>query len=93
MGLRQQKWAKRVKLKLRKLLGRQCKQCGKKRKLEFDVIHPNGDGHGKIEWSWRMSYYRKQFDRNNLQLLCKKCNQKKSDNLVLIHHQTVEAPF
>jgi 5-methylcytosine-specific restriction endonuclease McrA len=78
MGLRQRQWAAKARLQLRRILGMKCAKCGSKdyRKLEFDLINPSADnfpnprGHHKIEWSWRMSFYRKQFAAGNLQLLC-----------------------
>lgn len=80
MGVRQRLWAKNTRLKLRRLLGLKCIKCGSKdyRKLEFDCIVPLGDNHGKKEWSWRMSIYRRELKLNNLQLLCDKCHGIKS---------------
>ena len=86
MGLRQRIWAKKKRLELRRLLGMKCAQCGSKdyRKLEFDVIIPQGGKHHKMEWSWRMSFYYQQFRKNNLQLLCGQkvgsCHNKKTIN-------------
>ena len=85
MGLRQRIWAKKKRLELRRLLGMKCAQCGSRdyRKLEFDVIIPTPhDHHGKMEWSWRMSFYRQQYREGNLQLLCgghiHSCHNKKT---------------
>ena len=80
MGLIQRAWAKRQRLLLRRKLGMKCCKCGSKdyRKLEFDCIVPTNNNHGKWEWSWRMSYYRKQYREQNLQLLCDKCHNKKT---------------
>ena len=86
MALRQRIWAKKTRLKLRRLLGMRCAVCGSKdyRKLEFDVIVPVGnDHHRKMEWSWRMSFYNQQFKLGNLQLLCGQrvgaCHNKKTN--------------
>ena len=75
MGLRQRQWAARKRLELRRLLGMKCAYCGSRdlRKLEFDVIIPvdcASYGHHKMEWSWRMSFYFRQYRQGNLQLLC-----------------------
>lgn len=93
MALRQRKWARKTRNKLRKLLGGKCKNCGKKKELEFDVIVPLGDHHHRIEWSWRMSFYRKQYDNDNLQLLCSKCNLLKRNYMQLISKTGIEQPF
>lgn len=85
MGARQRKWAKKTRLALRRLLGMKCARCGSRdfRKLEFDVIRPVGnEHHKKMDWSWRMSFYRKMHAENNLQLLCggslKSCHNQKT---------------
>lgn len=82
MGLRQREWARKKRLELRRLLGMRCQYCGSKdyRKLEFDCIKPMGDGHHcRMDWSWRMSFYRRMYREQNLQLLCSKCNSKKGN--------------
>lgn len=84
MALRQRIWAAKTRLKLRRLLGMKCVCCGTRdyRKLEFDVIKSVGSAHHqKMEWSWRMSFYRKQYELGNLQLLCggvNSCHNKKT---------------
>lgn len=83
MGLEQRQWARQQRLKLRRILQMRCWACGSRdyRKLEFDCLIPQGDKHHKIEWSWRMSFYRSQFLQHNLGLLCSKCNSKKGDSI------------
>lgn len=85
MGKRQRAWAKKKRLELRRALGMKCSCCGSRdyRRLEFDVIKPCGERHhGEMDWSWRMSFYRKQFQAGNLQLLCggsvRSCHNKKT---------------
>jgi len=82
MGKRQKAWARRETDRLRQVLGGCCSVCGTTDKLEFDVIIVvgNNDHHRKMDWSHRMSFYRKQHSLNNLQLLCKYHNGLKSDN-------------
>jgi hypothetical protein len=72
MAARQRIWAAHARKLLRRALGMKCAACGSKdyRKLEFDCIKPCGDRHHKMEWSWRISFYREQFRAGNLQLLC-----------------------
>lgn len=79
MSLRQREWAERKTKALRKQLGAKCAWCGSTRKLEFDCIKPKGHRHHKIEWSWRISFYIKEFKNGNLQLLCKHHNAAKGD--------------
>lgn len=85
MALRQRKWAWKQTRRLRKLLGGKCNICGKKKDLTFDLILPSANDfhHRDMEWSWRLSFYRREYDANNLQLLCDKCNSRKGDSLVL----------
>lgn len=78
MGVAQREWAERKRDELREELGGCCKVCGTRRKLEFDCIIPQGDKHHKMEWSWRISFYRAQHRTGNLQLLCKKHHELKS---------------
>lgn len=79
MAERQRKWARKVRNWLLDCLGRECADCGTHKNLEFDCIKPKGDRHHKIEWSWRMSFYRKEFFNNNLAIRCQKCNARKGE--------------
>jgi hypothetical protein len=81
MGLRQREWAARTTKKLKTILGGCCAECKTKRKLQFDCIRPTGDWHHRIEWSWRISFYRKQLREQNLQLLCEFHNKQKSNRV------------
>ena len=94
MAKRQRDWARRETERLRTLLGGKCRKCGTTENLEFDVIIPIGnDDHHNYEWSWRMSFYRKQLERKNLQLLCEKHNGKKQNSMELFTHEPPEEPF
>lgn len=67
-------------------------------KLEFHVLIPDdapdedSDGNGsrhhhtKMDFSWRISYYRKQDRNNNLQVLCTQCHGKQSTLSLQIHN-------
>lgn len=77
MSARQRNWAARTWAHLIADLGGRCARCGKKRDLELDCIRPQGHKHHRIEWSWRISFYRSQYAAGNLQVLCKHCNAKK----------------
>lgn len=79
MALRQREWAAKARHRLVIELGGKCAHCGTKRKLEIDCIVPQGRHHHKIEWSWRISFYREQARKGNAQVLCKTCNAIKGD--------------
>ena len=83
MAQRQRIWAAKARRELRRALGMKCAKCGSRdfRRLEFDCIKPTGHRHHKIEWSWRISFYRAQARAGNVQLLCGGvggCHPKKS---------------
>lgn len=79
MGLLQRRWARRTTLKLRAELGGRCAYCGQRTTLQFDCKFPVGDYHHRMEWSWRVSFYREQQRNGNLQLLCERCNARKGN--------------
>jgi 5-methylcytosine-specific restriction endonuclease McrA len=87
MGKRQKAWARTVRDWLFEKMGRKCVECGSDEELEFDVIVPVGDPkeHHKKEWSSRMSFYKREYLKGNLQVLCSQCNSRKNDK--------VEDPF
>ena len=78
MGLRQRRWARDKRTEIELYLGAVCKHCGSPKNLELDCIEPQGDEHHRIEWSWRMSFYMRQYRENNLQLLCAECHKTKT---------------
>lgn len=78
MGMRQRDWARKAGKELRRALGGRCVVCGTTRRLQFDCIVPQGDTHHKMEWSARISFYRRQHREKNLQLLCKPDHETKS---------------
>lgn len=87
MGKRQRDWARKKTEELRSILGGKCVDCGTEEDLEFDVIVPvgNDDHHRRMGWSWRMSFYRKQHDANNLALRCGRCNRRKGNRMELVN--------
>lgn len=95
MAKRQRDWARKVRDWLFVQLGRKCKTCGATVQLEFDLIIPanNTDHHRKMEWSWRMSFYRREFHKQNLQVLCDKCNGRKQNQLKLVNTPEIDEPF
>lgn len=74
MGLRQREWAARKRQEILQLLGRRCRWCGSRRHLEFDCIVAQGHRHHAMGSAWRMSFYLLQLERENLQVLCRRCN-------------------
>jgi 5-methylcytosine-specific restriction endonuclease McrA len=78
MGKRQTKWAATVRAALIVLLGGRCRCCGRTAPLEMDCIVPQGDRHHKMSSAGRVSFYKKEMARGNLQLLCAACHSRKT---------------
>jgi hypothetical protein len=79
MGQRQKMWATRTRNQMLLAMGSKCAACGTRDNLEMDCIQPQGDAHHKFERSHRMSFYRNQARKGNLQILCADCNAIKGD--------------
>lgn len=82
MGREQREWAKAARLRLIDRLGGVCAHrkkspCGGE--LQIDHIEPKLDhnGYRRMDPSWRMAVYHEQEKRGELQVLCKKHNEKK----------------
>lgn len=72
MGARQKRWARSVRDSLHAALGNKCVDCEATADLQLDCITPQGaDHHRRMDWSARMSFYRKQYAAGNLALRCK----------------------
>ena len=71
-------WARNARFRLMFLLGGCCAQCSTTKELEFDCIVPQGDKHHKAGMVARTTFYRRQYKEGNLQILCRRCNNKKS---------------
>jgi hypothetical protein len=78
MGKAQKRWARQERRRIKMLLGEKCALCPATENLEFDCIIPQGDHHHKKDTSSRISFYRRQLAEGNLQVLCAKCNSRKS---------------
>lgn len=79
MGRRQRTWAKRAYDRLLLQLGGRCALCGSLSGLSIDHIDGCTYIHSKLEWSHRISVYRREAKEGKLQVLCAKCNSKKGD--------------
>lgn len=79
MGQRQREWARRAYDKLIQDLGGKCVKCGTTEKLTIDHIDGCDFVHKDVEWSYRVSIYRREAKENKLQVLCDKHNCQKGD--------------
>lgn len=77
MAKRQKAWARRAYEKLILDLGGRCVECGSLSGLTIDHIDGKAYVACKIEWSHRISVYRREAKAGLLQVLCAKCNRKK----------------
>ena len=74
MSKRQRLWAYRARLALVATLGGKCAHCGSTHDLELDHIYGATWRHRSIEYSHRISIYRREAKRGLLQVLCRTCN-------------------
>lgn len=93
MARRQKEWAKRARIELLILLGGTCFKCGTEDMLEFDCIQPQGHRHHTFDTSQRMSFYRAQYKKGNLQILCERCHNKKASKEQLCEINNGDSPF
>jgi 5-methylcytosine-specific restriction endonuclease McrA len=88
MAIRQRDWGNRIYQAILTVLGRRCTLCGSRQKLELDVINPTVDLESKHHRQWdisqRATFYRRQLVKDNLRVLCQKCNTKESDKQILL---------
>lgn len=77
MGRVQRIWARKAYDRLLLQLGGRCTVCGSLSGLTVDHIDGCPYSHRKLEWSYRISVYRREAAQGKLQILCKKCNAKK----------------
>jgi 5-methylcytosine-specific restriction endonuclease McrA len=88
MSRRAKVWAVKARAELMDVLGRRCVWCGVTENLTFDCKIPQGDEHHRMSTDQRMTFYRRQHQQRNLQVLCDKCNSQKGNELdVQIHYQ------
>lgn len=71
-------WAKNARFALLFKLGGCCAKCSSTKELEFDCIIPQGHVHHRLGTAKRMTFYRRQHAAGNLQILCRRCNNKKA---------------
>jgi len=79
MGKRQKAWARKAYDKLIKELGGKCVKCGTEENLTIDHVDGCEFDHNSVEWSQRISIYRREAKENKLQVLCNKHNCQKGD--------------
>lgn len=75
MSLRQRQWARKAYAALIEQLGGRCSHCGSTDDLS--IHHPHGrDWHlNRVEWSARVSIYRREAKEGKLGVLCMQCNR------------------
>jgi len=78
MAKRQVTWARAVMERLRVVMGRVCVCCGSDENLEMDCREPRGHAHHAVGYVQRATFYRREYEIGNLQLLCSKCHWKKT---------------
>lgn len=79
MGKRQRDWARKAYDKLVEDLGGKCAKCGTTENLTIDHIDGCEFDHNDVEWSHRVSIYRREAKEGKLQILCDEHNRKKGD--------------
>lgn len=92
MSARQVKWARKESERLRAVLGGVCNVCGYPGPVEFDCIRPMGHRHHSMGFSWRVSFYRGEHRKRNLQLLCQECNAAKGSKSMQEFHTFLNTP-
>lgn len=79
------KWAVKRRHELIEELGGKCALCGESKyeKLEFDHIHGKDWSARGMSTDQRMCRYQKEAKLGLIQILCKDCNDKKGDPLLI----------
>ena len=77
MGKRQRDWARKAYDRLIVDLGSQCVKCKSLAALTIDHIDGCDYDHSSLEWSHRISVYRREAKEGKLQVLCETCNRLK----------------
>lgn len=80
MGHRQKIWARKAYDKLIQELGAACYHCGSTENLTVDHIAGKDYVANKLEWSARVSRYRREMKEGKLQVLCNTCNVMKGNS-------------
>ena len=60
------------------LSGGVCARCRGGERLEFDLKISDGGRHHSLSHSERQRFYLLEFQKGNLQILCRKCHQEKT---------------
>lgn len=75
------------------VLGAKCAQCHTTENLTFDCMVPQGHSHHGWSTDKRMTFYRSQHARRNLQILCMSCNGFKGNGHDVEFHRRAPLPY
>lgn len=101
MGARQERWAARKRLLIFEIFGFRCAHCKRHQdelqkldiELQIDIVKPFDSKHHRgMGATGRVCFYLKQLAIGNVQLLCEKCNNSKSNRDVEEYHEKVIDP-
>ena len=87
-------WARHARAKLMVELGNWCKECESIKDLTFDCIISQGHLHHSMDASARMCFYHRQHEKQNVQVLCRRCNGRKGHAERMAHQALLDSqPF
>ena len=63
-------------MKLKKAMGGRCERCGETEKLEFHDKLGRGSKHHALGSAARIRWYREEWNKGNIELLCEMCHRR-----------------